>query len=84
MHDSISKTAGYGGMTRGPRVIGQETRTAMWDILAEIRSGAFAREWLLENQVRRPHYTSLVRSEKTLELEQVGSDVRRITSRKKE
>jgi ketol-acid reductoisomerase len=56
----------------------------MWDILAEIRSGAFAREWLLENQVRRPQYTSLVRSEKTLELERVGSDVRRITSQKKE
>ena len=83
MHDSVSKTAGYGGLTRGPRVIGPETRAAMQEILEEIRSGAFAREWLLENQVNRPHYTSLVRLEKESELEKVGSEVRHIISAKK-
>ncbi|HJK70974.1 MAG TPA: ketol-acid reductoisomerase, partial [Methanocorpusculum sp.] len=83
MHDSVSKTAGYGGLTRGPRVIGPETRAAMQEVLGEIRSGAFAREWLLENQVNRPHYISLVRLEKESELEKVGSEVRQIISAKK-
>ncbi len=77
MHDSVSKTAGYGGLTRGPRVIGPESRAAMREILAEIRSGTFAREWLLENQVNRPQYTSLVRLEKESEPERVGACVRR-------
>ena len=80
MHDSVSKTAGYGGLTRGPRVIGPETRAAMQEILGEIQSGAFAREWLLENLVNRPQYTSLARLEKESELERVGADVRRIIS----
>ena len=80
MHDSVSKTAGYGGLTRGPRVVGPESRAAMREILAEIQSGAFAREWLLENQVNRPQYTALVRREKESELEQVGAEVRRIVS----
>jgi ketol-acid reductoisomerase len=83
MHDSVSKTAGYGGLTRGPRVIGPEVRAAMQEILGEIQSGTFAREWLLENQVNRPQYTSLVRREKECELEQIGGDVRRIVSGKK-
>jgi ketol-acid reductoisomerase len=83
MHDSVSKTAGYGGLTRGPRVIGPETRGAMREILAEIQSGAFAREWLLENRVNCPQYTSLVRMEKASELERVGDDVRRFISGKK-
>lgn len=83
MHDAVSKTAGYGGLTRGPRVIGPESRAAMQEILAEIRSGTFAREWLLENQVNRPQYTSLVRLEKGSELEQIGGKVRRIIAGKK-
>ncbi|MDV0443171.1 ketol-acid reductoisomerase [Methanorbis rubei] len=83
MHDSVSKTAGYGGLTRGPRVIGPEAKTAMKEILAEIRSGTFAREWLLENQVNRPQYTALVRLEKECELERVGGEVRRIISKRK-
>ena len=80
MHDSVSKTAGYGGLTRGLWVVGPESRAAMREILAEIQSGAFAREWLLENQVNRPQYTALVRREKESELEQVGAEVRRIVS----
>ncbi len=83
MHDSVSKTAGYGGLTRGPRVVGPESRAAMREILAEIRSGAFAREWLLENQVNRPQYTSLVRREKESEPERVGACVRRNISGEK-
>ncbi|MDU9375851.1 Ketol-acid reductoisomerase (NADP(+)) [Methanocorpusculaceae archaeon Sp1] len=80
MHDSVSKTAGYGGLTRGPRMAGPETRAAMKEILAEIRSGAFAREWLLENLVNHPQYTSLLRLEKECGLEKAGEEVRRIIS----
>lgn len=76
MHDSVSKTAGFGGLTRGPRVIGPEARAAMQEILGEIQSGEFAREWLLENQVNRPVYTALVRRETTSELELVGAGIR--------
>src|SRR5204863_2454331 len=50
MRYSISNTAEYGDMTRGKRVIGEETRAAMKEILGEIQSGAFAREWIAENR----------------------------------
>ena len=59
MRHSISNTAEYGDMTRGPRVIGEETREAMKKILADIQSGDFAKEWIAENQAGqrelRPH-----------------------------
>ena len=50
MRDSISNTAEYGDMTRGPRVITDETRAEMSKILAEIQSGEFAKEWIAENR----------------------------------
>ncbi|HJJ90692.1 MAG TPA: ketol-acid reductoisomerase [Methanocorpusculum sp.] len=80
MHNSVSKTAGYGSLTRGPRVIGSETLAAMQEILVEIQSGAFAREWLLENQVNCPQYTALMRREIESELEQIGNTVRQTLS----
>jgi len=57
MRDSISNTAQYGDLTRGPRVIGVETYAAMQEILEEIQNGEFAREWMLENMVNRPVFT---------------------------
>src|SRR6478609_6576007 len=54
MRYSISDTAEYGDMTRGPRIITDETRAEMQQILHEIQSGQFAKEWILENQVGRP------------------------------
>src|SRR5204862_1428387 len=50
MRHSISNTAEYGDMTRGKRVIGDETRAAMRQILADIQSGEFAREWIAQNR----------------------------------
>ena len=50
MRYSISNTAEYGDMTRGKRVIGEESRAAMKQILGEIQSGEFAREWIAENR----------------------------------
>jgi len=51
---NISRTAFYGGLTRGARVIGPDSRAAMEEALDQIRSGAFAREWLAEAQAGRP------------------------------
>ena len=61
MRYSISDTAEYGDMTRGPRIITDETRAEMKRILDEIQSGQFAREWILENQAGRPTFNALRR-----------------------
>ena len=78
MRDAISDTAEYGDMTRGPRVVTAETRQAMRQILAEIQSGQFAREWLLENQVSRPSFSALARREAEHPIEAVGAELRRM------
>ena len=59
MRYSISNTAEYGDMTRGPKVIGKETREAMKKILADIQSGKFADEWITEYQCGMPHFREL-------------------------
>ena len=61
MRYSISDTAEYGDMTRGPRIVTDETRAEMKQILAEIQSGKFAQEWILENQAGRPVFNALRR-----------------------
>ena len=58
MRYSISDTAEYGDITRGKRVISEETREEMREILDEIQTGEFAREWILENMCGRPVYNS--------------------------
>ena len=54
MYYSISNTAEYGAITRGPRIVGEHGKAAMRELLEDIRSGAFAREFVTENQHRRP------------------------------
>jgi ketol-acid reductoisomerase len=76
MRSSISNTAQYGDLTRGPRVIGPEVYEAMQEILAEIQSGKFAREWMLENMVNRPVFTALTKADEEHLLEEVGKEVR--------
>ena len=76
MRDSISNTAEYGDLTRGPRVIGPEVYAAMDTILTEIQNGEFTREWMLENQVNRPVYSSLKRQGEEHLIESVGREVR--------
>ena len=61
MRKYISNTAQYGDLTRGPRVIGPEAYEAMQEILDEIQSGEFAREWMLENMVNRPVFNALTK-----------------------
>jgi ketol-acid reductoisomerase len=76
MRYSISDTAEYGDYTRGPRVIDDCVRETMQEILGEIQDGSFAREWLLENQVGRPHYRALKRQNAEHLIEEVGAELR--------
>ena len=76
MRYSISDTAEYGDMTRGPRIITDETRDEMRRILAEIRSGAFAKEWILENKAGRPVFNALRRRAAEHPIEEVGERLR--------
>ncbi|MBI5814236.1 MAG: ketol-acid reductoisomerase [Nitrospinae bacterium] len=76
MRYSISDTAKYGDITRGRRVITGDTRDEMADILHEIQSGQFAREWVLENQANRPVYNAVLRSDAEHPIEIVGDKLR--------
>jgi len=76
MRYSISDTAEYGDMTRGRRVISEETRDEMRAILQEIQSGEFAREWILENMAGRPVYNAIKRIDSEHLIEKVGKQLR--------
>ena len=76
MRYSISTTAKYGDITRGPRVITSETKRTMKKILGEIQSGRFAREWVLENQANRPVYNALLKRGEEHPIEEVGKKLR--------
>ena len=76
MRFSISDTAEYGDLTRGPRVINQAVRDEMGRILGEIQDGTFAREWVAENANGRPNYTALRQAGFDHPIEKVGADLR--------
>jgi ketol-acid reductoisomerase len=76
MRYSISDTAEYGDVTRGPRIITDETRAEMRRILDEIRSGAFAEEWIAENEGGRPRFNALREADRSHPVEVVGADLR--------
>jgi ketol-acid reductoisomerase len=76
MRYSISDTAEYGDMTRGPRIITDETRAEMRKILAEIQTGEFAREWIMENRAGRPVFEALRRRGQQHPIEEVGAHLR--------
>jgi ketol-acid reductoisomerase len=76
MRYSISDTAEYGDMTRGRRVVSEETRDEMRAILQEIQSGEFAREWILENMAGRPVYNAIKRIDSEHLIEKVGKQLR--------
>jgi ketol-acid reductoisomerase len=78
MRRRVSDTAEYGDMTRGSRVIGPEAREAMEDLLAEIQSGEFAREWILENRANRPVFDRLREIEASHLIEAVGPKLRKM------
>src|SRR6266699_5271573 len=76
MRYSISNTAQYGDMTRGPAIINDETRNRMKGILSEIQSGAFAREWMKENKTGRRRFNQLEAEAREHPIERVGARLR--------
>jgi ketol-acid reductoisomerase len=76
MRYSISNTAKYGDVTRGPRIVTDETKAEMKRILAEIQSGRFAKEWILENRAGRPVFNALLRQSEAHPIEEVGARLR--------
>ncbi len=76
MRYSISNTAQYGDLTRGPRVVTDETKKEMKRILREIQTGQFAKEWMLENKANKPVFTALTRIGEDHEIEKVGARLR--------
>ena len=80
MRYSISDTAEFGDLTRGPRIVTDDTRKEMRRILHEIQSGQFAREWILENQTNRPVFNAMRNREHELLIEKVGAELRGMMS----
>ena len=80
MRYSISNTAEYGDLTRGRRIITDETRAEMKKILAEIQNGQFAKEWLTENLVGRPQFNAIARRDAEHPIEEVGQRLRGMMS----
>jgi ketol-acid reductoisomerase len=76
MRDSISNTAEYGDMTRGKKVITDETREAMRRLLADIQSGEFAREWIAENRAGAENFQRLRAEAADHQVEEVGRELR--------
>jgi ketol-acid reductoisomerase len=80
MRFSISDTAQYGDMTRGPRIVDEHVRENMRKTLHDIQTGEFAREWILENQANRPVFRALDRQDRVHQIEQVGRELRAMMS----
>jgi ketol-acid reductoisomerase len=76
MRYSISNTAEYGDLTRGKRVIGEPTREAMKQILSEIQSGEFAKEWIAENRAGQENFQRMREEQKNHQVEKVGHELR--------
>lgn len=76
MRYSVSDTAEYGDLTRGRRIINEETRKEMKKILDEIQTGQFAGEWILENLAHRPRFNALKKRDEGHLIEKVGKELR--------
>jgi len=76
MRYSISDTAEYGDLTRGPRVINRSVKDEMRRILDEIQDGRFAAEWVAENAAGRPNYLALKQAGQEHQIEKVGAELR--------
>ena len=80
MRYSISDTAEYGDYVTGSRIITDETKKEMKQVLTEIQDGTFAKKWLLENQVGRPTFNAMRRMEAEHPIEKVGKELREMMS----
>lgn len=80
MRYSISNTAEYGDYITGPKIITDETKKAMKQILTDIQDGTFAKDWLLENQVGAPHFNAMRKRAAEHSCEEVGAELRKLYS----
>ncbi len=80
MRYSVSDTAEYGDYETGKRIITEETKKEMKKVLSEIQDGTFARNWITENKVGRPHFLATRRIKTEHELEKVGKELRKMYS----
>ena len=76
MRYSISDTAEWGDFVSGPRVVDADTKARMKDILTDIQSGKFAKEWIEENENGRPKFNAIEKAEADHQIEQVGQKLR--------
>jgi ketol-acid reductoisomerase len=76
MRYSISDTAEYGDLTRGPRVVDDHVRAEMAQILSDIQDGSFAEEWIAENRNGRPNFNKLQEQGRQHQIEKVGAELR--------
>lgn len=80
MRYSISDTAEYGDYVTGDRIINDESKRAMKQVLKEIQEGTFANKWILENKANRPYFNAKRRIEASTQLEKVGAELRQMMS----
>jgi ketol-acid reductoisomerase len=80
MRYSVSDTAEYGDYTRGPRIVTAQTKETMKQILKEIQSGEFAKQWIEENEKGRPNFAPMREKEKNHPIEVVGAKLRKMMS----
>ncbi|MBI0578819.1 MULTISPECIES: ketol-acid reductoisomerase [Bacillaceae] len=76
MRYSISDTAQWGDFVSGPRVVNEDTKARMKDVLKDIQTGKFAQGWILENQTNRPQFNAINRAENNHQIEKVGRELR--------
>jgi ketol-acid reductoisomerase len=80
MFDSISNTAEYGAYVTGPRIVDDATRERMAEVLYEIQTGEFARDWILENRAGQPSFKSKRQMYADSYVEEVGGELRSMFS----
>jgi ketol-acid reductoisomerase len=78
MRYSISDTAEYGDYVAGPRIVTDDTKKAMKQLLSEIQNGTFAKNWIAEHAAGRPQFNATRRAEQNQTLERVGADLRQM------
>jgi len=76
MRDCVSNTAEYGDLKSGKRIITEETKREMERVLAEIQSGEFAKDWLIENQIGKPYFNAMRNKEANFLIEKIGKELR--------
>ncbi|MFD2655937.1 MULTISPECIES: ketol-acid reductoisomerase [Gracilibacillus] len=78
MRHSISDTAEWGDFMSGPRIVDEDTKARMKEVLSDIQTGKFAQGWILENQANRPRYAAIKKAESEHQIEKVGRELREL------